>query len=277
MENFRRLLTLDRKDITAKRIVVAIFRRIANVPHFVLWKLPFGFAKFNRRNLLQYKNKHAGKRCFIVANGPSLKNVNFDKLKDEITIGMNRIYLMEKINGFVPTYLVCIDKKSQSLQFTSDYDNLELTTFYNWDLRNIFKKKNKHIFLKEKLNPKFSKNLAQEPCGSGKSVTYACIQLAYFMGFDEVYLIGKDHNYKTMEKASVSIISNGDEDNHFIKGYYKTGMLWDCPDLKSEEYAYHIARRVFEKENRIIKDATQGGYLNIFEKVDINKLLNDKK
>ncbi|MBU1145304.1 MAG: DUF115 domain-containing protein [Firmicutes bacterium] len=273
MENIKRFFTLARKDITFKRIILAFFRRLANIPQFFLWKLPFGFAEENRNRLAKYKDIHAGKRVFIIANGPSLKYVDFGKLKNEITIGMNRIYLMKEVNGFVPTYLVCIDKKSQTLQFTDDYDNIDFPAFYNWDLRNVFKHKNRHIFLKEKLNPKFSKDLVKEPYGSGKTVTYACIQLAYFMGFDEVYLIGKDHTYNTDEKVGVPILSDGNEENHFIKGYYKPNMTWDAPDLKSEEYAYRIAKRVFEYEKKIIKDATINGQLNVFEKVDLSTLL----
>lgn len=274
IENIKRLLSLDPKDITISRIMKALLRRIVDIPHRIAWYLPWGFAEENRKKLIELKNIHLGKRCFIIANGPSLKHIDFSLLKNEITIGMNRVYLMKDVNGFEPNYLACIDKKSQLLQFTNEYDNLKTINFYNWDLRHIFKNKNKHIFLKERLNPKFSKDLLKEPFGSGKSVTYVCMQLAYFMGFNEVYLIGKDHSYDINAKAGAGIKSTGAEDNHFIKGYYKPGMNWDAPDYKSEEYAYKIAKKEYEKVGGVIKDATINGCLDIFEKIDFYSLFS---
>ena len=193
-------------------------------------------------------------------------------MEDEYTFGMNRIYLMEKQNGFQPTYLACIDRKSQLLQFTDDFNNQTNISFYEWNLRHLFDKKENFVFIKGKFSPKFSKNPVIDRLGNGKTVTYACLQLAYYMGFKEVYLIGKDHSYSTSEKAGTGIESTGKENNHFIKGYYKKGQNWDAPDYKSEEYAYKLTREAFEENGRIIMDATIGGNLNVFEKIDFNKI-----
>jgi len=267
-----RLKNIDKNDITIKRIVKAIFRRFANIPHYIAWKLPWGFAKVNRKRFIKFKDIHKGKRCFIIANGPSLKKIDFELLKNEITIGMNRIYLMKDINGFKPTYLACIDKKSQLLQFTEDFNNQEGICFYEWNLRSLFDKKENFIFIKGKFSSKFSTNLEIEPLGNGLTVTYSCLQLAYYMGFSEIYLIGKDHSYNTNQKSGVGIVSKGNEENHFIKGYYKKGQNWDAPDYKTEEYAYSLARIAFEKNRIVIKDATEGGKLKVFEKIDFNSL-----
>lgn len=272
IDNIKRLFSLDSKNITISRIIKALLRRIVNIPHLIAWRLPWGFAEENRKRLLAYKNIHSGKRCFIIANGPSLKNIDFGLLKNEITIGMNRIYLMKAVNGFESNYLVCDDDKSQLLQFTDEYDNLKTINFYNWDLRNIFKNKKNHVFIKGKHNPKFSKDLIKEPFGSGHSVTYTCIQLAYYMGFKEVYIIGKDHSYNTSEKSGLTLKSLGNEENHFIKGYYKPGMRWSSPDYKSEEYSYKLARKVYESNDRKIYDATMNGKLEVFEKVNFYSL-----
>ena len=272
MHTLKRLASLNRKDITAKRILQALLRRMADIPQLIAWYNPVGFAKSNRQRLKELRNAHSGYRCFVVANGPSLKHVDFSKLKNEYTIGMNRIYLMDDMNGFVPNYLVCIDKKCQLLQFTKEYDQTQMPSFYNWDMRGLFSKSDNQIFIKIKYSPKFSKDVVKERMGNGKSVTYACIQLAFYLGFEEVYLIGKDHSYNTDEKVGVGVESTGEEGNHFIKGYYKKGMRWDAPDYLSEEYAYKLAREAFEQEGRMIMDATQGGKLDVFEKVDFESL-----
>jgi len=272
LKTFKRIKNLNKKDITLVRIFQAIIRRINDIPHSFVWYLPWGFPKVNRNRLKRFKDIHKGKRCFVVANGPSLRKINFNLLKNEITIGMNRIYLMEKVNGFKPNYLTCVDRKSQLLQFTEEYNSQKGFCFYEWNLRHLFDKKENFIFIKGKFSPKFSTDPIIDRLGNGKTVTYACLQLAYYMGFNEVYIIGKDHSYNTNEKAGIGIKSTGSEDNHFIKGYYKKGQNWDAPDYKSEEFAYKLARKAFEKDDRVIKDATIEGKLDVFEKVDFYSL-----
>ena len=135
METIELLKRINKSDITIKRLVNALGRRIAGIPERFLFYWPFGFSKKNRDKLKALKDKHKGQRCFIVCNGPSLKDINFDFLKDEITFGMNRIYLMKEQNGFVPTYFGCIDKNSQTLQFHEDMDKLEMPCFFAFGLR----------------------------------------------------------------------------------------------------------------------------------------------
>jgi hypothetical protein len=276
MGNLKRLLSLKKDDITLERVFKAVKRRVEDIPQKILWALPFPFTKRNRAGIEKFKNLHKGKRCFILANGPSLKKIDFSLLKDEYTIGLNRIYLLKEENGFSPTYLSCIDIEAQLLQFLDDYDNLMMPCFYNWALRAKFSKKTNQYFVKDRLVPNFSTDIAKQGYGTGRSVTYLAMQLAYYMGFTEVYLIGKDHSYNTTEKTGTSISSTGKEDNHFIKGYYKPGMTWFAPDLETEEYAYRLARIAYEKDGRIFKDATVDGKLEVFEKVDFYSLFPEK-
>jgi hypothetical protein len=274
--SIKRLFFLKKTGgVSFKRVVIAIFNRIYNIPHLIYYFLPLGYSLYNRKNIEKYKNIHRGKRCFIIANGPSLNKIDFTLLKDEITIGMNRIYLMEEKKNFIPNYLTCSDVEVQLKQFKSEYDNLSIPCFFNWWTRNLFSKKDNQMFLLNRFSPDFSKEL-KNGFGNVTSVTYLAIQLAYYLGCSEVYLIGKDHSYNTDAKAYSDIVSDGREANHFVEGYYKPGMFWRAPDYKSEEYAYSIARKVFEADNRIIKDATVEGKLQIFEKVDFYSLFEQK-
>jgi len=84
------------------------------------------------------------------------------------------------------------------------------------------------------------------------------------MGFNEVILIGVDHNFETKGKANTTIVSQGDDPNHFHPGYFGKGFRWQLPDLEMSE--------VFEKDNRIVLDATIGGKLTVFDKVDFDSL-----
>lgn len=52
------------------------------------------------RRLGLLKDSHRGERCFIVGNGPSLKNTDLSLLKNEFAIGMNRVFLASEELGF---------------------------------------------------------------------------------------------------------------------------------------------------------------------------------
>lgn len=253
------------KEITISRISTALSRRIRNIPHQFLWDIKSTEYQINKEKLLKYKNIYKGERCFVVANGPSLKKMDLSLLKNEITIGMNRIFLMKEINGFMPNYLVVADIDIQLKQFTNEYDKVEIPRFYNWNTRKLFTPSENLMFFKESFQSIFQPDFTKK-IGTGKSVSYTCLQLAYFMGFSEVILIGKDHNYNIIGIPHSTVKSSGQEENHFIKGYYKEGTKWDVPDYLGEEYAYSLAKTFFENDNRKIYDATLNGKLTIFEK-----------
>lgn len=263
-------------EITFSRVYKAIVRRIKDVPHKVTWGLPLKATIENKKKLQQYRDIHKGKRCFIIANGPSLKQTDLSLLKDEITIGMNRIYLMKDVNGFVPKYLVVADIDIQLKQFAEEYNKVTVPRFFHWNTRNLFDKSDSLMFFKESFDPSFQPDVTLQ-IGTGKSVTYTCMQLAYYFGCSEVILIGKDHNYNISGTPHSSINSDGKEDNHFIKGYYKKGMKWDVPDFIGEEFAYSLARKAFEQDGRKILDATIGGKLTVFEKIDYYSLFSVRR
>src|SRR5690242_15309754 len=59
------------------------------------------------RRLRACQNQYAGKRCFVVGNGPSLKKTDFSLLENEITFATNRIYLAFDQLKWRPSYYVC--------------------------------------------------------------------------------------------------------------------------------------------------------------------------
>lgn len=275
-ESVKRMSLLNSKDITVNRVLAALKRRILSVPDKITYKLPWGFPNKNYQNIKQYHNIHKGKRCFIVANGPSLNKIDFSLLRDEITIGMNRIYLMKEQNGFEPNYLACIDEERLVKPFKEDLDSLTMPCFFLFSHRKFFSQKENQCFLNGCFSPKFYKDCSKG-VGSGKTVTYTVIQLAFYMGFSEVYIIGKDHSFNQSGKAGVGVEVKGDDENHFIKNYFKVGQKWDLPDFETEEYAYRLSRIAFESDGRKIMNATIGGKLDIFERVDYYSLFPQQK
>jgi hypothetical protein len=264
-------------EITPQRLASAVMRRVKDIPNWAAWNFGGSTTVENKRRLLTYKDKHARERCFIIANGPSLKGMDLSCLKNEITFGMNRIYLLFDQIPFVPTYYVCINELVLE-EFSQDIDRLPMPKFLNWDRRGLFNQSDSNtMFLRYSLGIKDA--FGYEPAKtqySGGTVTYASLQLAYFMGFKEVVLIGLDHNY--VEKGTpnkVEVRRETHDESHFHPNYFPKGVKWQLPDLLRSEVAYQMAREAFEKDGRRVIDATPGGKCQIFQKSEFTNLFNN--
>jgi len=250
-------------------------------------QLPAAYLHPWRRTAIQrlasLKDIHKGKRAFIIGNGPSLKQTDLDKLKGEITFGMNRIYLMFPELGFNTTYLSVVNSLVIE-QTASDLAALEIPKFITWRSHKYFdpthfdgsKYSNLPTFLYTTYDsPRFSPDVRWR-VWEGATVTYVTMQLAFHMGIEEVILVGVDHNYSTTGTPNTTITSDGDDPNHFSGQYFGKGFRWQLPDLETSEIAYRMARQAYENGGRRILDATVGGKLTIFEKVDYNSLFSSE-
>jgi hypothetical protein len=119
--------------------------------------------------------------------------------------------------------------------------------------------------------PKFARD-ARGRLWEGATVTYVALQLAFYMGFQTVVLIGVDHNFTTKGKPNTTVVSQGDDPNHFHASYFGKGYRWQLPDLETSEIAYQMARRAYEADGRQVHDATVDGKLTVFPRVDYNDL-----
>ena len=87
--------------------------------------------KQSRKGLEAFHNIHQGKRCFILGNGPSLKQTDLSKLRNEYTFGMNRIYLAFEELGFQTSYYVSVNDLVIE-QCAKEILNLNLPRFVSW-------------------------------------------------------------------------------------------------------------------------------------------------
>jgi len=227
------------------------------------------------RRLTELKDIHKGKRAFIIGNGPSLNQTDLAKLKNEYTFGMNRIYLLFPKLGFETTYF-CATNDLVIEQFGDDILALSMPKFLAWRSHRHFprtlKLSNIPTFLYTTYTgQRFSADVRGR-VWEGATVTNAALQLAFHMGFEKVILIGVDHNFATKGDANKTVISQGDDPNHVLPGYFGKGVKWQLPDLDTSEIGYALARDAYQKAGREILDATVGGKLTIFPKVDYNSL-----
>lgn len=220
------------------------------------------------RHLVQFKNLHANQRCFILGNGPSLRKTDLSKLRTEYTFGLNRIYLLFPELGFTTTYLVSVNDLVLE-QCAPEMQKLELPKFITWRARDWFPRQPMITYLDTDFTGEeiFCTNITGR-FFEGYTVTYIALQLAFQMGFTEAILVGVDHNFVTQGVANQAVISQGDDPNHFAPNYFGKDFKWQLPDLAGSERAYLLARDAYSNAGRRILDATIGGKLTTFPKVD---------
>ncbi len=263
--------------MSAARVAAALRRRAADLPHRVAWNSGLGRSKTNQTRLVDYVDRHRGQRCFILGNGPSLAKMDLRPLAGEWTFGLNRIYLLfdGMQMGFEPSYY-CAANDLVLDQFACDIAALSMPKFLNWNGRRHFDPADESVLLLRQsltLSDFFGDDLCKPIC-SGGTVTYLALQVAYYMGFHQVVLIGVDHRFvdKGTPNRTETRTTEHDE-NHFHPDYFPKGSRWQLPDLSRSEAAYGLAREAFEADGREIIDATLGGALEVFEKVDYDALV----
>tara|TARA_R110001592_G_scaffold173524_3_gene412160 strand:- start:3844 stop:4644 length:801 start_codon:yes stop_codon:yes gene_type:complete len=239
----------------------------------------------SKNEIAKLKNKFKGKRCFIVGNGPSLNKIDIAKLDSEYSFAVNSIYYKTQEMGYKPSFYVVEDPHviNDNLKEINDYQCDYM--FFPAKFKSKFKKGANRYFLNLDYSfyndvspyfetPRFSQDLSEEAF-CGQSVTIVNLQLAYFLGFTEVYLIGMDFSYNVPDSAKVDgnvIESTEDDVNHFHPDYFGKGKKWHDPKLHNVLKSYRLAKLMFELDDRKVINATVGGNLEVFERVDFNTL-----
>lgn len=238
--------------------------------------------RFASPGIEQFRNLHQGQRCFILGGGPSLKQLDPTPLVDELTFGVNGIFLIYDWLGFEPTYYAVEDFLVYDDRFQDIKDFVwQSTCFFPVQFEcHGFNRPSHHYyrgiyeFDEDRNWPAFSKDPTRL-LWIGGTVTYICMQLAYYMGFEEVILLGMDHSYAKPHDLIVrgnDWTSQSDDPNHFHPDYFGVGYRWHDPRTERMEKAYAKARKVYERAGRRIVNASVGGKLEVFDRVDYGSL-----
>lgn len=231
--------------------------------------------KKGRKVIEKYHNLYQGKRCFIIGNGPSLREEDLEKLKGEITFGTHRIYKLFGNTSWRPSFYFAQDYKmikedcdsisaiSSKEKFIgmvpwNKYPYIRGATFAHINLKSFYPEP-----------PEFSDNVAKE-FYEGQTVTYMCLQFAAYMGFSEIYLLGVDHQYSIEMNPDGTMKKTEDVQDHFASDDICTNI----PQTYKSTLSYYAARKYADLHGVKIYNATRGGKLNAFERVDFDKLFD---
>jgi hypothetical protein len=228
--------------------------------------------KENKRKLSSLKDKYSGRRCFVIANGPSLLKCDLTLLKNEVTICSNAQYLIWDKMGFIPNFLT-VEDRLVAEDRCSELNAIEqVTKIFPLDLAYCLKNVGETIFINfvrdHKNFPRFSSNFDRVVYWGG-TVSVLNLQLAFYLGCSEIYLIGFDHEYKVPDKMDDFVITSETDDvNHIHPDYFGKGYRWHDPNVERMEKAYIEARRFLDANNVLVRNATIEGKLEVFERAD---------
>ena len=262
-------------------------------------------------DLSGFRDRHLGERCFIMGNGPSLNKMDLSKLEGETVFASNGIYLLFDRISWRPKYYSCVDSRvlpdiSEDI-IAMHEENPEMTLFLPdrlhlhdgsrkiLDTRDFVPGAEKryyfnHIYYNEDQLPwsTFSADI-NDHVVMPHTVSITLLQLALYMGFKEIYLIGCDTSYKVPESVihegptrddygSMLLTSTEDDDpNHFDPRYFGAGKHWHNPKVGEMIRHYEFAKMAIDSRGATVYNATVGGELEVFERVGFDDLFKKKK
>lgn len=227
------------------------------------------------------KDIHRGESCFVIGNGPSLKADDLQKLH-ELNIpcfATNRIYHMFEKTDWRPTYYASediiiirdIQDKISEIPARKRFIPINLHWYENVNIDRA------DWFYMEYADKEFhgqtSSNVPHAVQCKG-TVTITCIQLAVYMGFSDIYLIGVDHNYAKITTSDGRLIEDRTVKDYFSAEYDK-GIKNDLVHNVDQMTKAYCDVEQWSRENGHFKvyNATRGGKLEVFDRADLDDVL----
>lgn len=214
----------------------------------------------------RFANCHRGETALIVGNGPSLNQTPLEQLASKyITFGSNRIYELP----FTPVYYCIVDELmlKACLPLPEDFHPVE--KFMRAEAKDPTN------------NPIYPVNVSgfSPDCANfvviGGTVSYVLLQLAFYMDFQTVLMVGIDHHYPKSGKLEEGLhfVAGKDDPDHFKtkdgKPYFQQGKKYSAPALESTRQSYATANLFYKKFGKRIINLTPGTHLDVLEKGQI--------
>jgi len=226
----------------------------------------------SKNSLKRKLNEYEGQKAVILCNGPSLLKTDFSLLKNTFTFGLNKINLLFDKHDFRPSCIVSVNKFviEQNKDF---FNKTNLDLYLASKAIDYIKPRSNVVFLHSTPQlQKFARDCSVS-INEGATVTYVAMQLAFHYGFEKIALVGCDHNFKAKGVANETVVSGKEDVDHFDPNYFAGGVKWQLPDLFKSEVSYQTAKDIYEASGRKIYNCTDGGKLEIYERMSLKEFL----
>ena len=240
--------------------------------------------------LMSLQDAFKGERIFIMGNGPSLNKTPLEKLENDYVFGVNRISLLFERVSWRPTFFTAFDvrvvpdNKEEFAELDIEYK------FFSARYKTMLGQRPNHYWYHTKgfydgFEGCFDPSVVYSGFGGGGTIGVMAAELAFFMGFREIYLIGTDVSYsvkETVRQAGPDAFGDGvglelestddDDANHFDPRYFGKGKKWHNPNVREMKIGFARAAQAIERRGGVLLNATVGGELNQVPRVDFDSL-----
>ncbi len=265
----QKINTFDRVYLTVRGICDDAILSSDNVLN--IWDCPERIDEHYNRKIERFKDQYVNKRCFIVATGPSLRTSDLEVLlrHKELCFSVNTIYKIFEHTKWRPDFYIsdCAEMYEGDCEIPINKmgeTNLLLANYEHKGERESEQKVYEiymHYSCYMESLPRYSEDCSRW-VQSGGTITYMCMQFATYMGFREIYLLGVDFTHGAQGEAA--------EYSHFYKESENEGKSF-CYETAVEN-AYLSAKHYADAHGIKIFNATRGGMLEIFPRVDFDSL-----
>ena len=233
------------------------------------------------KQLCKFKDIHKDEKCFIIGNGPSLSAGDLSVL-DENKIkcfAANRIYNVFDKTSWRPNYYASEDeyvleeiknKVGKVIDVPKFipvqrlwYNNIKLSGVLYYKLEAKVINKSEPEFLTDDISTGI-------PCRGTVTITLA--QIAMYMGFKEIYLIGVDHNFSRMTDMAGNLIINENVKDHYGDTKNADENTKGIFNIDEATLSFMDLKEFAEARGVKIYNATRGGKLEVFQRVDFDEL-----
>jgi len=240
--------------------------------------------------LYSLHNRFKGERIFIMGNGPSLNHTPLESLKDEYVFGLNRCSLLFPRISWRPTFYTAFDVRVVP-DNAEEFSNIDIKyKFFSARYKRLLGLKENHYWhhvkaYYEGFSEAFTDHAPYLGFGGGGTIGVMAIELAFFMGFDPIYLIGTDVSYSvksSVDQTGDAVHGDGiklqlqstedDDDNHFDPRYFGKGKKWHNPNPSDMMIGFGRAYEYMKARDRSLLNATVGGKLNTVPRVNFESL-----
>lgn len=273
-----------KQQLKKNKNIDTIFRLICK-PYFYykytqseneLEKRKNGFLDTKYQWMLDLKNSAKSKRCFVIATGPSLIMDDLELIKNEFSFGMNSVikafdktewrpnlymiqdeYVYEKLENEI----FDVTKKNNFLVCVGGVIPIKFKTAENYLSYALHYLDHKMYHNKSYGQYKFSDD-CYNVIYDGYTVTFSVLQMACYMGFNEIYLLGCDCNYNQSK-------------SHFVDyGHHdpKATIMGDkmiTGHFEFKKFADSLGIRVI--------NCTRGGMLEVYPRMNLKDVVKEEK
>ncbi|MGO7040438.1 hypothetical protein ACCS60_19015 [Rhizobium acaciae] len=234
----------------------------------------------------QLAGLHAGQRCFILGNGPSVKGLDLSRLQGENVITVSNGYLHSDFGKFQSRYH-CVPQITYGLMTSEDVIDwfnemhshlggaelfLSSTEAELVRKHNLFSGRTvRYLVLGESFDERTSEEIVDisQPVPRVESVPVMALMIAMYLGFKEVILLGVDHDRflsSTYQYAFDLKVQKGKDFTVNADGTLTRSRHDEFQQLARLWRQYRAIANIAKANGIRVVNSTPGGALDEFER-----------